>query len=109
MKHSHDPVVREAIASIDDLRQQIDAVDAALLHALAQRMELVKQIGYHKQAASLAPVQPDRWMKVVEHRQHLGRSLQLNERFVLALFELIHDESINLQDQLMQSLLEKVS
>jgi len=104
-----DPAVRNAAILIDDLRQQIDAVDAKLLHALAQRMSLVKQIGRHKKAASITTVQIDRWMKLLEHRLRVGRSLKLTEGFVLALFELIHKESIDLQNDLMQTSPEKVS
>ncbi|HEU4729821.1 MAG TPA: chorismate mutase [Kofleriaceae bacterium] len=101
--------MRHAVALIDELRQQIDVVDSTLLHALARRMALVEQIGRHKKAASITAVQLDRWMKLVEQRLQLGRSLRLTEGFVLALFELIHGESITVQNDLMQSPLEKVS
>ena len=104
-----DPDVKTAVASIDQLRQQIDAVDARLLHALAQRMSLVQRIGHHKKAASITAVQLDRWMKLVEHRLQLGRNLELSESFVLALFELIHHEAIKLQNDLIHSPLEKGS
>jgi len=101
MHGSDDPAVRNAAVLIDELRQQIDVVDASLLHALAHRMSLVNQIGRHKKAASIATVQIDRWMKLLEHRLHLGRSLELTEPFILALFDLIHKASIDLQNDLM--------
>ncbi len=98
-----DPVVRGAASAIEALRQQIDAADANLLHALAHRMALVEQIGRHKKAASITTIQLERWMKLLEHRLQLGRSLHLPERFVRALFELIHEQSISLQHDLMHS------
>jgi chorismate mutase len=104
-----DPAVRSAAICIDELRRRIDAVDADLLQALAQRMALVEQIGRHKKTASMTPVQLERWMKLLEQRLQLGRSLQLTEGFVRALFELIHQASIDLQNDLMQSPPEKVS
>jgi chorismate mutase len=94
---------RTATALIDELRQQIDVVDATLLDALARRMALVTQIGRHKQSASIATVQLARWMKLLEHRLQLGRSLKLTEGFVRALFELIHKESIAVQNDLRHS------
>ena len=104
-----DPAVRHAAISIEELRQQIDAVDVTLLRALAQRMALVEQIGHHKKVASITPVQLDRWMKLLEHRLGLARSLKLSERFVVALFELIHEASIDLQHELMHPPPEKAS
>lgn len=102
-------LVRNAAILIDELRQQIDAVDVSLLYALAQRMSLVQQIGRHKKAASITTVQIDRWMKLVEHRLALGRKLDLSGDFVLALFELIHKEAIHVQDDLLPSVPEGVS
>jgi chorismate mutase len=93
---------------IDELRRQIDVTDAALLDALARRMTLVTQIGRLKQVAAIATVQPDRWRQLLEQRIELGRSLQLPDGFIVALFELIHHESIQLQNRLRQQLAEKV-
>jgi chorismate mutase len=104
-----DPAVRDAAVLIDELRLQIDAADSNLLHALARRMSLVKQIGRYKKAASIPTVQIDRWMKLLEHRLQLGRSLQLTESLVLAVFELIHKEAIKVQNDLMHSPPEKAS
>lgn len=101
--------VAGAAAMIEELRRQIDAVDSRLLHALAQRMSLVEQIGRYKRIASITTVQIDRWMKLLEQRLRLGRSLKLPDDFVLALFQLIHKESINLQNELAAASAEKVS
>jgi chorismate mutase len=92
----------DAAIAIEELRQQIDVVDAALLWALAERMSLVRQIGRHKKTASMTTVQIDRWMKLVAHRLALGDHLGLSQDFVLALFERIHEEAIRVQDDLMQ-------
>lgn len=101
--------VASAAVMIEELRRQIDAVDSRLLHALAQRMSLVEQIGRYKRIASIPTVQIDRWMKLLEQRLRLGRSLKLPDGFVLALFQLIHKESINLQNELAPASPEKVS
>jgi len=107
---SDDPAVEvgNAAVLIDALRQQIDVVDAKLLYALAQRMSLVKQIGYHKKAALIPIVKIDRFMKLLEDRLYRGRDLQLSESFVRALFELIHQASIDQQHDLMRAAPEKV-
>jgi chorismate mutase len=98
------PSVGDAIELADELitelRKQIDATDASMLQALAERMALVKQIGHHKKTAALATVQLDRWRQVLKDRVQLGRTLRLTESFVVALFEIIHTESINLQNEL---------
>jgi chorismate mutase len=101
--------VESATAMIEELRRQIDAVDSRLLHALAQRMSLVEQIGRYKRIASITTVQIERWMKLLEQRLRLGRSLKLPDGFVLAMFQLIHKESINLQNALVPASPEKVS
>ncbi len=87
-------------ALIEELREQIDTVDAELLRALAKRMSLVEQIGRHKQVAAIPTLQLERWRKLIHHRLSMGRSMQLSEPFIIALFELVHREAIARQEAL---------
>ncbi len=46
---------KDAIAGLAELRASIDNIDAALVHLLAERFKLTKQVGVYKAANDLPP------------------------------------------------------
>lgn len=79
------------------LRQQIDDLDHELLHLLAQRMELSRQIAVVKRESLLTVYQADRWNTVMDDRLQLASQLHLDADFVKDLLETIHHESLKIQ------------
>ena len=51
---------KDAVAGLAELRASIDNIDAALVHLLAERFKLTKQVGVYKAAHDLPPADPER-------------------------------------------------
>lgn len=101
------PGPQDLTATLQSLRSRIDAIDLQILETLSTRMDIVKQIGVYKRVNALAIVQADRWSEILPARVCQGTSLQLSERLVRGLFEVLHDEAIDLQASLMQQVSDK--
>ncbi len=91
------------ITQLENLRTQIDHADRELLEAMSRRMELVGQIGTHKKQKNVAAFQLERWNEVFKTRQQWANELDIKEKFVTDLFNLIHVESIKKQTEVMDN------
>lgn len=88
---------------LDLLRNRIDALDSELLEILSSRVEIVKKIGQYKKENNVTALQISRWSQLMENRVGLGKKLNLNETFVKILFQLIHEDSVRMQTEIMDS------
>lgn len=82
---------------IEELRKQIDRIDAELLDVLARRMEVSRQIGEYKRAHSMPVVQPGRYSDIVASRVKDAERLGMNPEFMRSLLSAIHEESVRQQ------------
>jgi len=82
---------------IEHLRQLMDSLDAEIIDLLARRMDLSKKMGDWKKKANMTVFQPDRWREIVDSRAERAMQHNLSKPFILALYELIHHESIQNQ------------
>ena len=103
-------VIRHATANnpefenrLDMLRSRIDAIDSELLEMLSSRVEIVKQIGKYKKENNVTALQINRWSQLMDDRVAIGKKLDLNETFVKILFQLIHEDSVRMQTEIMDS------
>jgi chorismate mutase len=62
----------EPVPDIDDLRQEIDHLDAAILEAVKRRTEVSKLIGKARMASGGTRLVHSREMKVIERYAELG-------------------------------------
>jgi chorismate mutase len=62
----------EPVAGIDDLRREIDQLDAAILEAVKRRTEVSKLIGKARMASGGTRLVHSREMKVIERYSVLG-------------------------------------
>jgi chorismate mutase len=62
----------EQVPDIDDLRQEIDQLDAAILEAVMRRTEVSKLIGKARMASGGTRLVHSREMKVIERYSELG-------------------------------------
>ncbi len=85
------------IARLEELRSEIDVLDAELLEILKRRIEVVEKIGDVKEENQVTIFQMKRWFKVLNDRKKLARDLMLDKETVHELFQLIHKYSINVQ------------
>lgn len=81
------------------LRNNIDAIDDELIQLFAKRIGFSEQIGKYKQENNVTILQIRRWKKTLKSQIKNGTALGLNENFVKAIYQLIHDESITVQSQ----------
>jgi chorismate mutase len=84
-------------------RNQIDSIDAQLIALIAQRMNVVSEIGDYKSEHNLNILQLKRWEKVREQGTELGKSLGLSEKFLTQLLRMIHKEAILIQNDVMNN------
>src|ERR1700704_2388779 len=73
--HNEEPPVTtetEPVPDIDDLRQEIDQLDATILEAVQRRTEVSKLIGKARMASGGTRLVHSREMKVIERYSELG-------------------------------------
>jgi len=88
---------------LDMLRSRIDAIDTELLEMLSSRVEIVKEIGRYKKENNVTALQMSRWSQLMENRVKTGSAMNLDETFVKILFQLIHEDSVRMQTEIMDS------
>jgi chorismate mutase len=88
-------------STLDKLRNNIDRIDAELIQLLAERMSISKEIGQYKKENNLTILQLKRWKKILRQQMDRGKQLQVNDDFVILLYNLIHQESIRIQSEVM--------
>jgi chorismate mutase len=97
---SEDPTFEN---KLENLRERIDSVDHEIMEVLAQRMGIVKQIGQYKKENQVTALQINRWAQIMEDRSRLAEKLSLDDSFVKALFQLIHEDSVRQQSEIMDN------
>lgn len=88
----------EAISELDSFRQKVDLVDVQILELMADRFQIIKQIGEYKREQNLAVYQPSRWQNVMESRIKAGVKKGMTEKFMKSLLFAIHEESVKKQE-----------
>ncbi|MFZ4612399.1 MAG: chorismate mutase [Bacteroidia bacterium] len=86
---------------LEELRSQIDNLDAELLNLLSRRMTISKKIGSYKEENSVTILQIRRWKKILKTQKEIGFLAGLSEEFIQKIFDNIHDESIRVQNEVM--------
>lgn len=91
------------INSIEKYREQIDSIDIQLIELLAQRMEIVKKIGVYKKNNDVTILQLSRWEKIINSRIKFGLEHGLSKILIKKIMQLIHKESIQKQNDVMNN------
>ena len=66
-------------------------------------MKVVNKIGLIKKNHNVSVLQSKRWNEILEKMILNGESAGLNEEFISKIFKVIHQESINEQDKVINS------
>jgi chorismate mutase len=88
---------------LDMLRNRIDAIDSELLEMLSSRVEIVKEIGRYKKENNVTALQMNRWSQLMDNRINVGKGMNLDETFIKILFQLIHEDSVRMQTEIMDT------
>ncbi|TNE53446.1 MAG: 3-deoxy-7-phosphoheptulonate synthase [Bacteroidetes bacterium] len=95
------------LAYMENCRIEIDAIDEEIIHLIAQRMQLVKEIGVIKRDKNVTVLQPERFRALREELLRRGEKNELSKEFISLFLEAIHQESINQQEQVINASLKK--
>lgn len=96
-----DPHELDNTAAIRVLRERIDRVDGDILSLLKARMTLSREIGNFKRERNIAILQTARWDGLMEDVIRKGKEGGLEEHFLRTLFNVIHEESIRVQNDIL--------
>ncbi|MBR4687902.1 MAG: chorismate mutase, partial [Bacteroidales bacterium] len=98
-----DSVDQDYREGIEQLRAQIDILDENLLNTLGSRMGVSEKIGTYKRDHNVAILQMARWDDVMESMKKNARVYGLSEKFIEAVFNAIHEESVRIQNEVLSS------
>jgi chorismate mutase len=90
----------DALLELEYLRQTTDNIDAEIIDLLSKRMEISAQLGEIKRQNNITAYQPERWREILETRCMQGAKVLLEEQYIAALWQIIHDASIRKQLEL---------
>jgi chorismate mutase len=89
--------------TLQKLRNQIDQLDDELLQILGKRMQIADTIGAYKKENNITIFQAARWNDILTKVYSKNDSLGLSDEFIKKYFEAVHIESINHQNNVMNS------
>lgn len=90
------------LASMSQYRTEIDQIDRELFELLSRRMRISDQIGEIKRKNDVIILQSDRWQEIVSRVLSHAEKWQLSPKFLEAILEAIHIESIEHQNRIMK-------
>lgn len=89
--------------NITQLRAKIDVIDDNLMSLLGQRMKLCQKIGQFKKDNNIAILQTGRWDEIIGRMTAAGQENGLDNEFVEDLFNRIHEESVSIQNTVLEN------
>ena len=81
------------MSNLDDLRKQIDDIDAAIIELLAQRMEVCRDVAALKSQSNTAIIQPQRVREVLTTRRQWAINNDVDPDFAEQLFRILLSET----------------
>ncbi|AER40399.1 MAG: bifunctional 3-deoxy-7-phosphoheptulonate synthase/chorismate mutase type II [Flavobacteriales bacterium] len=85
---------------LDSLRILIDEIDENIIALLAERMKISKKLGTLKKTYNISVLQPNRWNFILNKNLKFGKKLGISEDILEGFFNLLHKESINIQNRI---------
>lgn len=82
---------------IEELRNLINKTDCEIIELLNIRMKVIQDIATFKRDNKMTVFQPERWSDLLNHHLKLAEEIGLNPNFVKKIYHLIHQESIDNQ------------
>ncbi|MCJ1673446.1 MULTISPECIES: chorismate mutase [unclassified Rathayibacter] len=90
----------EALAELEQIRQSIDNIDAALIHLLAERFKFTQKVGRLKAAHGLPPADLDRESRQIARLRALAEDAHLDPAFAEKFLGFIVAEVIHHHEQI---------
>ena len=86
-------------APLQKLRREINDLDDELIKVLGRRMRVSQQIGEFKKFNNMTILQSKRWEDLLSSHIEFGTRHGLSDEFTTRLFKIVHQESIDVQEQ----------
>lgn len=83
--------------SLHRYRKEIDEIDEKIIQLLADRIRVVEKIKEYKKENSILFFDEKRYSEVIVTRKEKGKEKGLKEGFVRDIFNVIHEECLNIQ------------
>ncbi len=87
--------------NLEQLRHEIDLIDYEMIRLLAKRMNIAEEMGQYKYSHNITILQLERWKELFADRIKKGSKAGLDTRFLAALLRLVHEQSIQIQTNVM--------
>lgn len=89
------------IDKLAELRNIIDEVDDEMMNVLKKRSQIIEEIGKYKKEHQITIFQLERWQEILRTRGQWADKMGLSRQYVEKLCQLLHEESIRIQNGLM--------
>lgn len=86
---------------LTELRKMIDEIDDELIHGIRKRNKVIEQIGLYKKEHNITIFQLERWQEILRTRPQWAEKLGVSRSHVEKICQLLHEESIRIQNGLM--------
>jgi len=86
---------------LSDFRKIIDEIDDELLNVLKKRMQIIEKIALHKKEQNISIFQLGRWQEILRTRVQWADKIGVSRQHIEKICILLHEESIRLQNKLM--------
>lgn len=93
----------ETHSPLDNLRNEINHLDNEIMQVLSRRMQIADKIGVYKKENNITILQTNRWNEILDRAMEQGQKLGLSKEFIIKYFDAVHMESINHQNDVMNS------
>jgi len=90
----------ESVSKLNALRKEINEKDDQLLETLAERMQIIANIGKAKKESNVAILQNTRWNEILHKVVVKGEEQGMTKEFIEKIFKAIHQESIAHQEKI---------
>jgi chorismate mutase len=89
---------------LNKFRQMIDEIDEELINILKKRISVIEDIGLYKKEHNITVFQLERWQEILRTRSQLAEKLGLSRSHIEKICQLLHEESIRVQNEVMNNL-----
>ena len=88
---------------LQEYRDSIDNIDAALVYLLSERFKITEKVGRYKREVELPPADPAREKAQIERLKELARSAKLDPDFTEKFLNFIIEEVIKNHERIRNS------
>lgn len=84
---------------LENLREEIDAIDEEVVKLIDKRMQVVREIGKLKKEKNLQPLDEKRWQEVLEKIIAKAKKLNLPQTLIKKIYNEIHQAALKLEKE----------